>query len=121
MTANNDPDLRVESTVWAMQQLALIMDEYRARIEKVASARARQALMLQREGFTYDRIAQEVGVSRTVVARMIARGKADEDRLSAEEMATVIDISTAALASGMNEKEAVYPRLQLVRNPMPDK
>lgn len=101
-----DPDLRVESTVWAMQQLAGIMDVYRTRTEKVASARARLALMLQRDGFTYDRIAEAVGVSRTVVARMIARGKADEARLSPDEMATVIGISSAALSTSLNEKEA---------------
>lgn len=91
-------DVRVAAAARAVEQLAAVMEEYRQRMERVAAARARAALVLHQQDFTYEELCMVFGVSRTVVARLLARAREDERSLSAGDLATVTAISSAALA-----------------------
>lgn len=91
-------DVRVVSAARAVEQLAAIMEEYRQRMERVAAARARAALVLYQQGFTYEELCLVFGVSRTVVARLLARAREDERTMSPAELSLVQGISSAALA-----------------------
>lgn len=104
VTAEVPADIRVAAAARAVAELAAILETYRVRMERVAAARARAALILYRQGFTYEELSLVFGVSRTVVARLLARGRDDENNLAPDELATVTAISSAALSSAMNDE-----------------
>lgn len=99
-------EYRLAVAAQAVKELAGLIHEYRSRLEKVAAARAQVALALYRQGFTYEELTRVFGVTRTVTARLLARGREDEREMSPDELATVTAISSAALSAALIERTA---------------